>query len=82
MSLTDLMSHSDLSIYPQFALLIFLMVFAAMTWRLFHRRTAAEYVEAAYLPLEDGVAIDRHSHSNPSDVKHREPNTIEQELNL
>lgn len=54
MSLTDIMSHSDLSTYPQVALIIFLAVFASMTARIFlsrHRRDV--YARAASLPLDD-----------------------------
>jgi hypothetical protein len=58
MSLTDIMSYSDLSWYPQIALVIFLAVFAATSLRvLLSRRRTAEYARAATLPLDEGIAI-------------------------
>lgn len=33
MSLTDVVSHLDLSVYPELALVLFLAVFVAVTWR-------------------------------------------------
>jgi len=55
MSLTDIMSHSDLALFPQIALLIFLAVFASMTMRVFlSPRRRERYARAAALPLDDG----------------------------
>jgi cbb3-type cytochrome oxidase subunit 3 len=53
MRLSDIMSGLDLSIYPQVALVIFLVVFAAVMLRLFSRTRAREFAHAAALPLED-----------------------------
>jgi len=58
MSLTDIMSHSDLSLYPQIALVIFLAVFASLTLRMFlSRRRGAADARAATLPLDDGTPV-------------------------
>ena len=50
MSLKDIMSHADLSLYPEVALLIFLTVFLAMAWKV-SRRDVSEDDYAAALPL-------------------------------
>ena len=58
MSLTDIMSHSDLSVYPQVSLLIFLAVFASMTARIFlSRRRRDIYARAASMPLDDARIV-------------------------
>ncbi len=62
MSLTDIMSHSDLSWYPQVALWIFLAVFAATSLRvLLSRRRKAEFARAATLPLDEGTVLEKGS---------------------
>ena len=53
MRLSDLMSNMDLAIYPQIALVIFLVVFAGVLVRVFSKSKAKDYEEAARLPLED-----------------------------
>ncbi len=53
MRLSDIMSRLDLSIYPQIALVIFLVVFVCVMIRAFSRSRAAELDHAASLPLED-----------------------------
>lgn len=50
MSLKDIMSHADLTLYPEVALLIFMTVFLAMAWKV-ARRDASEDDYAAALPL-------------------------------
>jgi len=54
MSLTDIMSHTDLAVYPQLALVIFLTVFAVLSLRLFCTGSAEAHGQAAALPLDDG----------------------------
>jgi hypothetical protein len=68
-SLADIMGHSDLSMYPQIALLIFLAVFGAKSARvLLSRRHKAEYQRAATLPLEEGARLCAFtSHVTPRD---------------
>ena len=67
MSLTDLMSHSDLSIYPQIALVIFLAVFASMAIRVFlSPRRREHYARAAWLPLEEGRIVAKQGEAHPS----------------
>ncbi len=53
MRISDIVSNMNLATYPQIALVIFLAVFAAVTWRVLRNRHAREYAEAARLPLED-----------------------------
>lgn len=53
MSLSDIMSHENLSLLPQAALVIFLLVFAAVAVRTFWRRAGDEHEEAARMPLTD-----------------------------
>lgn len=55
MSLSELMSSMDLAFYPQVALVIFLLVFAAVTWRVFTRRSREESHACAMIPLDDGL---------------------------
>ena len=56
MSLTDLMSHMDLAIWPQAALVIFLGVFFAVAWRTFKGVGAKEQEALAGLPFDEGTA--------------------------
>lgn len=52
MSLTDLMSGMKLSTYPQVALVIFLVVFAVIAWRVW--RTPKTDADAwARMPMDD-----------------------------
>lgn len=53
MRISDIVSSMDLATYPQVALVIFLAVFAAVSWRTFRKRHAQEFADAAKLPLED-----------------------------
>lgn len=50
MSLTDIMSHADLSLYPEVSLVIFLAVFAAVAFRV-SKRDASEDAHDASIPL-------------------------------
>jgi cbb3-type cytochrome oxidase subunit 3 len=50
--LSDVLGHLDLTVWPKMALVIFLGVFAAVTWRTLRAgRGAVEH--AAGLPLEE-----------------------------
>lgn len=53
MRLSDIMGHLDLSVYPQVALVLFLIIFAAVMLRVFSRSRYHEFNRAASLPLED-----------------------------
>jgi hypothetical protein len=68
MSLTDIMSGSNLALYPQIALILFLCVFATIAARVFlSRRRRAEYSRAALLPLEERpIATDSNREANAS----------------
>ena len=54
--LQDLISHADLSLYPQVALVIFTGVFLVVAMRVW-RRPRAAFNHAAGLALEDGVRL-------------------------
>lgn len=57
MSLTDIVSHADLALFPQVAMVLFLLVFVAVLVRV-GRRSGSEaetWRRAARLPLEDGA---------------------------
>lgn len=56
MSLTDLMSGANLALYPQIAMWIFLIAYAAVAMRTFWRRRPDDFHAAAGLPLDDGAA--------------------------
>lgn len=67
MSLTDIMSHSDLSAYPQIAMIIFLVVFASIAARIFlSRRRRDVYARAAFMPLEDARIVASNRETRPS----------------
>lgn len=53
MSLSDIMGHMDLSVYPQIGLVIFLAVFGLVVARLMGRASAAKSREHALIPLAD-----------------------------
>ncbi len=57
MKLSDIMGHMDLATFPEIALVIFLVVFAAIGLRVLRpspeRRAALD--EAARLPLDDAT---------------------------
>ena len=57
MSLSDIMSALQLAHYPEIALVIFLGVFFAVTWRAL-RRPAGAIREAAMIPLDNGQPAD------------------------
>jgi cbb3-type cytochrome oxidase subunit 3 len=59
MRLSEIMSGVDLSFWPQAALVIFLIAFAAVMVRLFGRSTREEMDAAARIPLEDSVVTPR-----------------------
>lgn len=55
MSLTDLMSGANLAIYPQIALVIFLVVFIAVAIMTFKKGSQPLWERARQMPLEDDV---------------------------
>lgn len=61
MRLTDIMSGSDLTLYPKVALVLFLIVFFLVLIRTYSRSRRAEMDRARLIPLEDepGAAFDR-----------------------
>ena len=60
MSLTDIISHADLALFPQVAMVLFLLVFFAVLVRVARRSgpDAETWRRAASLPLEDGATHD------------------------
>jgi cbb3-type cytochrome oxidase subunit 3 len=59
MRLSDIMAGLDLTIFPQVALVIFLVVFASVITRTLRRSRRAELRQAAMLPLDDGPIQNR-----------------------
>lgn len=53
MSLTQIMSAAGLDLYPQVSLILFLIAFAFICWRVFSPRFKATYDAAARMPLDD-----------------------------
>ncbi len=58
MRLSDIMSHMNLTVYPEVAMVLFLAVFAAVAWRVFRRRNAAELEAQGSLPLDDSPIVE------------------------
>ncbi len=52
MRLSDVVSHLDLSIYPQIALVLFAIAFACVLWRAL-RSGASQSQQHASIPLAD-----------------------------
>jgi cbb3-type cytochrome oxidase subunit 3 len=57
MRLTDIMSNAGLSFYAQVALVIFLLVFIAITLRTFAPSRRRELDAASRLPFDEGVPV-------------------------
>lgn len=57
MRLSDIMSHMSLTTYPIVGLVIFLVVFIAVSARALSRKHAAEYQRASTMPLSDDAVI-------------------------
>jgi len=53
MSLTELMSGANLDEYAQVALVLFLLAFIMVLWRIFSPRFSATWDRAARMPLDD-----------------------------
>jgi cbb3-type cytochrome oxidase subunit 3 len=53
MSLTEIMSGANLDLYAQVSLILFLVAFALICWRVFSPRFKATYDAAARMPLDD-----------------------------
>lgn len=53
MRFSDIIGGMGLSTFPQIALVIFLIVFIAVTLRVLSGRRRAEYDRAAMMPLDD-----------------------------
>ena len=66
MSLTDLMSGANLALYPQIAMWIFLIAYAAVAIRIFWRRRPDDFGAPASLPLSDGSVMQQTSPTNPA----------------
>ena len=60
MGFKDVISHVDLSLFPQVAMVLFLLVFLAVLVRVARRSgpDAEVWRRAASLPLEDGASHD------------------------
>lgn len=58
MSLSDIMGHMDLSVYPQIGLVIFLAVFGLVVMRVFSARHAAEWRRHASMPIAEARMVE------------------------
>lgn len=57
MKLSDIMSHAGLAIYAEVALVIFLVAFLAIAWRVLRPSRKAGYDAAARMPLDDDTPV-------------------------
>ena len=55
MKLSDVVGHSGLALYPQIALVLFLLAFAIVVVRLFLPSHRALYERGARMALDDGT---------------------------
>ncbi len=55
MRLSDIMSHAGLSGYAIVAMVLFIVAFGGIVWKVFQRSNRDEYEHARRLPLEDGT---------------------------
>jgi cbb3-type cytochrome oxidase subunit 3 len=53
MKLSDIMSNAGLTIYAEVALILFVLVFAGVLWRVFSPSRKKEYERASRLPLDE-----------------------------
>lgn len=53
MSLSELMSHADLSLWPQVGLILFMAIFAGVLVKTFAKSQQGKHEAARFLPLED-----------------------------
>ncbi|MCA9281217.1 MAG: hypothetical protein H6812_06280 [Phycisphaeraceae bacterium] len=65
----DTLTHLDLSIYPEVALVIFLGVFAMVSVRALRRGTSGEARYASRIPLDDGAAVSAYELSKGSELR-------------
>ena len=63
MRLSDVISHMKLTSFPEIGLVIFLIVFAAIVWRVYLRRGARALESFKSLPLDDDMPA---AHTNSS----------------
>lgn len=57
MRLSDVISNMNLAIWPQIALVMFVVIFASVLVRIY-RRSRRDYEGIARLPIDDGVRVD------------------------
>lgn len=53
MSLTDIMSGAGLSRYAEVGLVLFMLAFLLIIWRIFRPSKKSSYDKAAQMPLDD-----------------------------
>jgi len=66
MRLSDIMSRLDLTLYPQIALVLFLIIFVGAMKRVFARARTEEFKFGASLPLESDDSTSANSHDSGS----------------
>jgi cbb3-type cytochrome oxidase subunit 3 len=57
--LTDVMGHAGLAGYAIVAMILFMLAFGGIVWRIFRRSRRDEYERAGRLPLEDDAPPSR-----------------------
>jgi len=57
MRMSDIVSAMNATVLPSIALVLFLLVFALVIWRVFRPASAARLRRERVLPLEDGVVV-------------------------
>jgi cbb3-type cytochrome oxidase subunit 3 len=56
-SLTDIMSNAGLSVYTELALVLFVLSFAVILWRVFSPSMKETWKRAARMPLDDEPSL-------------------------
>jgi len=64
MTIKDIMARADLSVYAEIALVLFMLAFALILWRVYSPKRRAEFRHMAELPLEDDATTPTRTGSN------------------
>jgi cbb3-type cytochrome oxidase subunit 3 len=56
-SLTDIMSSAGLSVYTELALILFVLAFVVIVWRVFSPSMKETWKRAARMPLDDDASL-------------------------
>jgi cbb3-type cytochrome oxidase subunit 3 len=55
MKLSDVVANAGLALWAEIALILFVIAFAAVLWRVFRPSSRAEHDRMSRLPLDDGA---------------------------